>query len=382
MQGKFNLFILLSAFVLSSTLVGCTNRAITKPRSEVLSEAQGDGLEIKSPEEEREAFFEFEHKQQTDVVELIRRRTDDRVRDTNYRLGPADEVEINVFDVPEMNVTARVRESGFVSLPLVGAVKASGLTEQEFHEELRKRLANYVKNPELTVFVSLYGSQKVSVMGAVAKPGSYSLKKGSNSILELLSEAGGVNDRAGGLLTFVPAERSGLGATNDVEARARLALNAGGEVDFRNSGIQLYLDQVLGTNGLIPLEIPVRGGDMIVVPEAGKINVDGEVQKPGAYELGQRMTLLGALAAAGGITYGAKVDEVEVIREVGLDDKAHLVIDLSRLARGEERDVRLRNGDIVVVPSDSGRRLTQDTFEGISKVFNFGIGGSVNLANP
>ncbi|MBX7143194.1 MAG: polysaccharide export protein [Oligoflexia bacterium] len=355
---------------------------MTKPRSEVVSEAQNQGLEVKSPDQERDTFYELERKQQDEIVELIRRRTDASVRDPNYRLGPSDEIEINVFDVPEMNVTARVRESGYVSLPLVGAVKAGGLTEQEFHEELRKRLASYVKNPELTVFVSLYGSQKVAVLGAVAKPGSYPLKKGSNSILELLSEAGGVNDRAGGLVTFVPAERTGLGSSNDVEARARLALNSQGGLDVRNSGIQLYLDQVLGTNGLIPLEIPVRGGDMIVVPEAGKINVDGEVQKPGAYELGQRMTLLGALAAAGGITYGAKVDEVEVIREVGLDDKAHLVVDLSRLARGEDRDVRLRNGDIVVVPSDSGRRLTQDTFEGISKVFNFGIGGSVNLANP
>ena len=135
---------------------------------------------------------------------------------------------------------------------------------------------------------------------------------------------------------------------------------------------------MLGTAGGVPLEIPVRAGDMIIIPEAGKITVEGEVEKPGAFELGQQMTLLSALAASGGITYSAKVDEVEVVRDIG-EKKVHFVLDLEGLARGETRDVRLRNGDIVRVPSDSGRRMRQDTFESISKIFNFGVGSSVPI---
>jgi polysaccharide export outer membrane protein len=364
------------------SILGCSTRGFMKPRSDVIQEAQSDGLAVSSVEEDRQAFFEADALQQEQMIALVKHRASSSIRDSNYRLGPGDEIEINVFDVPELNVTARIRDSGFVSLPLVGAVRAAGLIESEFHQELKNRLSNYVKNPEITVFVSLYGSQKVAVMGAVQKPGTYPLKKGDNSIIELLSEAGGVNDRAGNLLTFIPTEVSGLGAANDVETRARLALASDRIVASSNAGIQLYLDQILGTNGTIPLEIPIRGGDMIVVPEAGQVNVDGEVQKPGSYELGQRMTLLGALAAAGGITYGAKVDEVEVVREIAPDRKVHLVVNLEKVARGEDRDVRIRNGDIVLVPSDSGRRMRQDTFESISKVFNFGVGGSVNLASP
>lgn len=362
---------------------GCSTRAMTKPRSEVIEDAARDGLAVPSIEEDRQAFFEADAVQQEQMIALVKHRASTSVRDATYRLGTGDEIEINVFDVPELNVTARVRDSGFVSLPLVGAVRATGLTESEFHEELRSRLASYVRNPEITVFVSLYGSQKVAVMGAVQKPGSYPLKKGANSVLELLSEAGGVTDKAGNVISFIPVEVSGVGAATDVETRARMALASDRVVSGASSGgIQLYLDQVLGTNGTIPLELPVRGGDMIVIPEAGQVNVDGEVQKPGSYELGQRMTLLGALAAAGGITYGAKIEEIEVVREIGPDRKAHLVVNLEKVARGEERDVRIRTGDIVLVPSDSGRRMRQDTFESISKVFNFGVGGSVNLASP
>ncbi len=314
---------------------------------------------------------------QNRLMNLIRRRAEGSGHDSNYRIGPADELEINVFDVPELNVTARVRESGFVSLPLVGAVKAAGLTESDFHDELRKRLAGYVKQPEITVFISSYGSQKIAVMGAVSKPGTYPLKKGSNSILELISEAGGMNEKAGNILTLVPAELSGVAAANDVEARARLALASQAPDQLRDSGIQIYLDQVMGTNGGIPLEIPVRGGDMIIIPEAGKVMVEGEVQKVGQYDLGPQMTMLGAIAAAGGITYGANVAEVEVEREVGGDRKAYYVVDLQKIASGEDRDIRLRSGDIVRIPSDSGRRLTQDTFESITKIFNIGAGFSI-----
>ena len=118
---------------------------------------------------------------------------------------------------------------------------------------------------------------------------------------------------------------------------------------------------------------------MVLVPEAGKIMVEGEVQKGGSYDLNPQTTLLSALAAAGGITYGAKVDEVEVVRDLSLTRKAHLVLDLGKIASGEEKDVRLRNGDIVRVPSDSGRRLTQDTFEGFAKLINFGVGGTFSV---
>ncbi len=376
---RMTIFVVLGGAICLGSLCACATKAITKPRSVEIEEAQERGVPMATRDEERKLFFAEEEKQKNRLVALIRQRAVGSFHDTNYRLGADDEVELNVFDVAELNVTVKVRQSGFITLPLVGAVRAAGVTESELHDDLVERLSMFVRQPQVNVFVAQYGSQKVAVVGAVRKPGTIPLKKGANSVLELISEAGGVSDKAGNFLNFVPAEFSGVGATNDVEARARLALAANDALDARGGGIQIYLDQVLGTSGGVPLEIPVRGGDMVIVPEAGKVMVEGEVEKPGSYDLNPSTTLLSSLAAAGGITYSAKVDELEVVRELGVDKKVHLVLDLSHIASGEERDVRLRNGDIVRVPSHSGRRLSRDTFEGISRVLNFGIGGSVNL---
>ena len=369
----------LVAVLVSALASGCVSRGITKPRSELLKESDSEASPEVVIQQEREEFYNLEKENQARIVEFLRQRSSADFRDATYRIGPGDEVEINVFDVPELNVTAKVRQSGFVSLPLVGAVQAAGVTESDLNDELKKRLSSFVRNPQVNVFLSHYGSQKIAVMGAVNKPGTYSLKKGANSVLELISAAGGVSDKAGNFVNFIPAEFSGVGAANDVEARAKLALASEEMGATRQRGLELYLDQVMGTTGSIPLEIPVRGGDMIVVPEAGKVMVEGEVEKPGSFELGRSMTLLGALAASGGITTSAKIDQVEVVRDRTIDDKLHLVLDLEQIARGELKDVRLRNGDIVRVPSDSGRRLKNDTFESISKIINFGIGGSVPL---
>lgn len=357
---------------------GCSNRAILKPRSEVIAEAKHNGIMMPSAQQERRVFFKNEEINSQRVLKLIRQRASNDFRDANYRIGPGDEIEINVFDVPELNLSARVQQSGFVSLPLVGGVQAVGLNETELRDRLRQRLAVYVKSPQVSVHVSNYGSQRVAVLGAVSQPGTYSLKKGSNSMLELISEAGGLTDKAGSFMNFIPAELSGIGSANEVEARAKLALSSYSSHN-RNSGIEIPMDQIMGTTGAIPLEIPVRGGDMIIVPEAGTVMVEGEVTKTGSYELGGRTTLLGALAAAGGITYAAKIDEVEVMRAVDGNRKTHLTVNLEQIATGEEQDVRLRNGDIVRVPSHSGRRLRQDTFDGISRLINVGIGGSVPL---
>ncbi|MBX7136610.1 MAG: polysaccharide export protein [Oligoflexia bacterium] len=360
-------------------LLGCATKSITKPRSEILKEAEGQGLSLPNAEEEKQMFLESEQAQKEKLISVIRQRANDGTMDASYIIGPQDEIEVSVFDVPELNLSSKVNQAGFISLPLVGAVPAAGYTESKLREELAHRLSSYVRNPQVSIGIAHYGSQKVAVMGAVRKPGTYALKKGSNSMLELVSQAGGVNEKAGNYMNFIPAELSGLSATNDAEARARLALDAEAPDRLKGSAIEIPLDRVLGTSGGIPVEVPVRGGDMIVIPEAGKVMVEGEVEKVGSYDLGQQMTLLGSLAAAGGITYGAKFDEVEVIREIAPGEKAHLVVNLEKLSRGEEHDIKLRNGDIVRVPSDSGRRMSQDTWEGFTKLINFGIGGSVNM---
>lgn len=315
-------------------------------------------MRVPSIREERRLFYSDSAKSKTRLTKLLRARARSQGSNPGYIIGAGDEVELNVFDIEELNTSAKVRESGFISLPLIGAVRALGSTESDLQEHIRSRLKQFVKDPQVFVSVSNYDSQKISVLGAVKSPGSYSLSKSENNILEALSLAGGLTERAGSYVNFVPSEG---GRSNS------------------NKAIEVALQDLLGTSGDIPIQIPILSGDMIIVPEAGQVMVEGEVEKRGAYDLAGRTTLLGALASAGGITYGAKVDEVEVIRQQG-NAKRRLIVNLEQILSGEVEDVPLRNGDLIRVPSHSGRRMRQDTFEGITRIINFGVGGTVNMA--
>ena len=358
----------------------CSKRAATPPRSEIIADAKEKNIPVSSVEEDNQKFIEFEKHQEERLVQLLKARSEGQDRDPTYIIGPQDEIEINVFDVPELNLSAKVNQSGFLSLPLLGGVRAVGLTESEFQESLKQKLHSYLKHPEVTVAIKTYASHKVAVVGAVAKPGSYALEQGAQSVQDLINIAGGINSKASNFLTFVPAGGALVpdSSSSDAEVRARAAISL---ASSKQAGFEIPLDQLYGTTGGVPLQIPVRGGDMIVIPEAGKVSVEGEVEKPGQYELSQQMTVIGALNAAGSITYSAKIDEVEIIRNINPLEKARYVFDLDGIRRGEIKDFKLRTGDILRVPSDSGKRMTEATFEGLSRIINFGVGGTVNVAN-
>jgi polysaccharide export outer membrane protein len=371
---------MLHVLLVGGVLCSCTSR-YTAPRSEVIKDAQKSGVTILSVEEDTERFFSFERKAEEKLISVLELRSG-QDQDPNYLIGGGDTLEVAVFDVEELNLTRQVSRSGLMALPLIGAVQVQGRTVAEVEEDIAKRLTKFVRQPQVSVYVTDYGSQMVSVIGAVVQPGSYPLQKGSNNILELLSRAGGLAPDAGGYITFIPAEMSGLAESRSPADKARYAIESmKQDSQLPETGVEIPLQRVMGTDGGIPIEVPVRGGDMIVIAQSGQVMVDGEVQKRGSYDLGSRMTVLGALAAAGGITYAAKVDEIEVIRNVNEEGPARLVINLEDFLQGQSNDVLLRDGDVIRVPSDSARRVTQNTFEGLSRVINFGVGGNFNVAN-
>lgn len=358
---------------------GCATRAVIESRSTVIKEAENKKLPIRTIEEDNARFVAYQDDQINRLIGLIKQRSASGTGDASYRIGPGDTIKISVFDVPELNLEMPVRQTGQIELPLVGLVQVIGKSEPELLLELTRKLSTFVRNPQVSLSVSSYGSQKVAVVGAVSKPGSYPLRKSNNSILELLAEAGGVVDKAGSHILLVPGELSGVGDLNDAEARARFALT-GTIATNSQSGIEIPIDKVLGTGGGIPVEIPMRPGDMVVVPEAGKVMLEGEVEKPGPYDVSRQMTLLGALASAGGITYSADVEEVELIRDVGDTEPLRLIVDLKQIAYGAQSDIRIRSGDVIRVPTHGSRRLGEDTYRTITGILNFGVGGTVNVA--
>jgi polysaccharide export outer membrane protein len=121
----------------------------------------------------------------------------------DYRIGPEDLLEIPVFEDEKLNKTVRVSFQGNINLPLLGVLKVKGLTASEMEREIRDLLAEkYFQDPHVSVFVKEYRNQRVSVIGAVERPGVYDVS-GQKRILDLLAISRGLKEDAGQLLFLI-----------------------------------------------------------------------------------------------------------------------------------------------------------------------------------
>ena len=319
---------------------------------------------LPSIDEQRERFFKHQGVSEQRLSEIIERRRKEGLGTGSYILGPGDEIDIVSVEPPELTVSVRVSEGGTIELPVAGTINVTDMSEDTLKRTIRARLTEFIRRPNFSVQIKSYISQRVSVIGSVRKPGTIQLTKGVNSVAELIGLAGGLTAATGTVIEFIPRELLDLSENSSVEG-----------------AIQIRVSQAFGTEGESPIKLPVVGGDVIMVSDAGQVLVDGEVEDRGAFEIKGTMTLLSALAAAGGVTYSADISEVEVIRRISKAERARLVLNLEEVIAGKEHDVLLRNGDLIRVPTSSSRRLSRDTFEGISRVLNIGVGGNVNLLN-
>lgn len=136
-----------------------------------------------------------------------------------YRIGPQDVLNISVYQAPDLTKTVQVAETGTINLPLVGDVQASGLSARDLERSLKARLSEkYFQNPQVTVFIAEYNSQRVTVEGAIKGPGVYPYR-GPTTLLELIAKAGGVSDVANGsdVMVFRTATGAKQAARFDVD---------------------------------------------------------------------------------------------------------------------------------------------------------------------
>ncbi len=248
-----------------------------------------------------------------------------------YEVGQNDLLEIKVFELPQLDRTVRVTSDGTISLPLLGEVAVGGLTTQQAEEAIAQLLQDkkLVRDPQVSVFVSQAVSRRVFVQGAVFKPGDIVLL-GARTLLDVIGEAGGLNDRAGRRI-FVLRPFGGPG-----EDRV--------EIDAE----QLIYEGDPAAN------IQVVPGDVIVVPyeQEYHIFVNGAVAKPGPvpFKSWEQMTLLQAVTAAVGATDRANESKVQVIRRHENGAKEIFKVNLKRIKKGKAEDMLLERNDIVVVP--------------------------------
>lgn len=137
---------------------------------------------------------------------------------SDYRVGPQDTLEVAVYQLTELNRSVRVNSRGMISLPLLGPIRAAGKTIPELEDEITAMLAkDYLQNPQVSIYVREYTSQRVTIEGAVNKPGIYPLT-GKTSLLQAIVTAGGVSDTANprGIIIFRVIDGKRMAAVFDL----------------------------------------------------------------------------------------------------------------------------------------------------------------------
>jgi polysaccharide export outer membrane protein len=224
-----------------------------------------------------------------------------QLSDSAYTLGPEDVVRVTVYDHPDLSQEVTIAPDGSFPYPLLGKFQASGLTVQELEQQLTRRLADgYLVKPQLTAAITHYRNRHVYVLGAVRNPGVYPLPY-SATLLELISQAGGVMPEAGWQVLLVRA--SGGASGNDGKAPTEQAQAAALHID---------LEKLLA--GQLPHPISMASGDTIYVPPGGYFFVSGQVVHPGRYRLERGMTVEKAVVLAGGFTRFAGQNRLRVKR--------------------------------------------------------------------
>ena len=245
----------------------------------------------------------------------------------DYRIGAQDVVQIGVWEHPELTSKYAVGGDGNITFPLVGPIKAAGLTAAELQAEVTKQLMDgFIKTPQVTVSVAEYLSQRVFVVGEVHTPGVVPLT-GNLTLVEALTRAGSLTENAGGALQVVRA------APGSVSVGPTLPNATGATVVLRAS-VQLLLRGQFATNA------ELNDGDTIVVPRAQSVSVLGQVKNPGAVPYEFDMTVLRAVSLVGGAN------------DVGALGRARII----RIVNGKKTEIKAKEtdtlmpGDVVMIP--------------------------------
>jgi len=258
-----------------------------------------------------------------------------RERDHSLQLGVGDLIEMTVYDVPELATKTRISSTGDIYCALIGPTHVAGLTTEEAADLIEKRLSAFLKDPYVSLFVIEYASQGASLLGEVAKPGVYPVL-GEQHLFDLISASGGLTEKAGHSITVT--HRS----DPDKPVTVPLSRNLS---DNPESNIKIF------------------PADTIVVRKADIVYVVGDVGRPSGLLMDANgLTILQAVALAGGTTRTAKLSGVKILRK-GPSGMIETPVELKKILQARAPDLSLQANDILVVPSSTGKILAGRTLE-------------------
>jgi polysaccharide biosynthesis/export protein len=254
---------------------------------------------------------------------------------SNVKLGVGDLIEVSVFGVPDLSTKTRISGSGDVYLPLIDYVHIANLTTDEAQELIQKRLEDggFVRGPHVSIFVDESASQAITLVGEVARPGSYPAI-GERHLFDLISAAGGLSEKAGRGVTI---EHRG-----DPTQKDELQLSQNLAEDTQNN-------------------IEVFPGDTIIISRAGIVYVVGDVNHPSGFLIEDTgLSVLKALALAGGSTKTSALNKTKILRRTpkGIEE---IPVNLKKVLYAKAPDLDLVKGDVLFIPGSAGKAAAYRT---------------------
>ena len=254
-------------------------------------------------------------------------------------IAPGDFLDISEFHTPEFHTSVRVSAAGTATLPLVGDVPVSGMDEQSAARAIEAALVakGMLLHPLVSVLVTAYTGQDVSVLGEVAHPGVYPYTF-HHRLLDLIAAASGLSPNAGRLVNV-----------------------------FHQSDPKTPHSAVLdpsGTGTTSDHNPELSPGDTVQVSRAGLVYVVGDVVRPGGFPVDpvQGLTVVQALSLAWGPSQNASITKAVLIREQK-DGRTMVSLNLKRMMRGQDPDQPVQDRDILFVPTSVAKNLVNRTME-------------------
>jgi polysaccharide biosynthesis/export protein len=281
---------------------------------------------------------------------------------TSYVLGPEDQITVRVFaadDIPDK--PTQIDNDGWATLPMIGRIHAAGLTVEQFQANLVTAYKKYFKDPQVTVQVTDFRSQPVSVAGNVTTPGVVQLR-GNRNLMEVIGQAGGLRADAGDSVLITRNLSEGpipvAGAFTDPTGKYSVA-----HIDIRKV-----------MSGKDPQgNIMIKPHDVITVPRARMVYVLGNVTRPGGYVMteNETMSLTQAIALAGGWDKTAKLGGAKILRADGGPDREQIPANVKKIMENKEPDVQMRPDDILYIPNSMSKVVSA---RGIEAAIGLGTG--------
>jgi polysaccharide export outer membrane protein len=242
-----------------------------------------------------------------------------------YVVGAGDVLSVEAYAHDEISGHFAVENGGEISYPLLGRVEVAGSTTAEIAARLEELLEkDYYVDVQLQVEVEEYRSKPVTVLGEVARPGTYYLE-GDTSLHQILAEAGGMKLSAGAIIEMRRLQTVDGVATPTVQVFQTNSVRSGEE------GRDVFL----------------QPGDVVSVSAKQRYFITGEITSPGQYDLSPGMTLMQAISQSGG--QGKFASQIVEIHRGGDGDKEIMTFDLGQIRKGKAADPVVEPGDVLII---------------------------------